>query len=173
MTTDRFGAIVFTDIVGFTELTELHGDDLALELVEQQARTVRGLLPRTGRVVKELGDGLLLWFDELVDGVLTSIALQRCFDGPTVQSADTEVPLWVRIGVHWGAPRWRGDDIIGRDVNLTSRITALAAAGETICSGAVVDAWPDVGAPRVEFVPLGPTFVKGIAEPVRTYRIGE
>ena len=171
---ERYGAIVFTDIVGFTELTEQHGDDLALELVEQQERTVRELLPPTGRIVKELGDGLLLWFDDLADGVVTSLALQHCFDGPAVTAADATVPLWVRIGVHWGAPRWRGDDIIGRDVNLTSRLTALAGAGEVICSGAVVDAWTTVQAPpepAVHFIELGPAFVKGIPDAVRTYRV--
>jgi len=173
--TGRHGAIVFTDIVGFTELTEQHGDDLALELVEHQGRTVRDALPPSGRVVKELGDGLLLWFDSLGDAVVTSLALQSCFAGPTVRSADAAVPLWVRIGVHWGAPRWRGDDIIGRDVNLTSRLTALAGAGEVICSGDVVDAWatttmpPD--GPVVQFRPLGPTYVKGIADPIRAYRV--
>ena len=171
----RHGAIVFIDIVGFTELTEQHGDDLALELVEHQGRTVRDALPPSGRVVKELGDGLLLWFDSLGDGVLTSLALQSCFAGPTVRSADAAVPLWVRIGVHWGAPRWRGEDIIGRDVNLTSRLTALAGAGEVICSGDLVDAWAaaprPVDGPVVRFRPLGPTYVKGIADPIRAYRI--
>ncbi|HUI48231.1 MAG TPA: adenylate/guanylate cyclase domain-containing protein, partial [Acidimicrobiia bacterium] len=56
------GAIVFTDIVGFTALTDAHGDDLALALLERQEQMVRAALPEAARVVKELGDGLLLWF---------------------------------------------------------------------------------------------------------------
>ena len=59
------GTIVFTDIVGFTQLTDEHGDDLALD----DARTAGGArararCPTAARVVKELGDGLLLWFDD-------------------------------------------------------------------------------------------------------------
>ena len=62
------GAIVFTDIVGFTALTDMHGDDVALALLERQERMVRAALPASARVVKELGDGLLLWFDDPARG---------------------------------------------------------------------------------------------------------
>ena len=58
------GTIVFTDIVGFTQLTDEHGDDLALTMLERQEEIVRRELPDTGRIVKELGDGLMLWFDD-------------------------------------------------------------------------------------------------------------
>jgi class 3 adenylate cyclase len=55
---DPAGAIVFTDIVGFTELTDLQGDDVALAVVERQVELVRQVLPPRARIVKELGDGL-------------------------------------------------------------------------------------------------------------------
>ena len=58
VTTTLAGTIVFTDIVGFTQLTDEHGDDLALTLLERQEQLVRRTLPDTARVVKELGDGL-------------------------------------------------------------------------------------------------------------------
>jgi len=123
------GAIVFTDIVGFTQLTDERGDDLALTLLEYQEKTVRDALPAGARVVKELGDGLLLWFDDACDAIQTCLTLQRAFE-----AAETEVPMWVRMGVHWGCPRRRGDDIVGRDVNLAARIVDLAAPGEVLCS---------------------------------------
>ncbi|HET9728915.1 MAG TPA: adenylate/guanylate cyclase domain-containing protein, partial [Acidimicrobiia bacterium] len=107
------GVIVFTDIVGFTQLTDEHGDDLALALLERQEKVVRSGLPECGRVVKELGDGLLLWFDDARSAIETCLALQRAFD----DDSDTGVPLWVRMGAHFGTPRARGDDIVGRDVN--------------------------------------------------------
>jgi class 3 adenylate cyclase len=66
---DPAGAIVFTDIVGFTELTDVHGDDLAIAVVERQLELVREVLPERARIVKELGDGLLLWFDDPVEAV--------------------------------------------------------------------------------------------------------
>ena len=174
------GAIVFTDIVGFTALTDHHGDDVALALLERQERMVRAALPDTARVVKELGDGLLLWFDDPCDAIDSSLRLQREFDAANdaaEAAADGEkngaridgIPLWVRIGVHWGCPRRRGDDIVGRDVNLAARIVDLAGPGEVLCSEATADV---IGArPGVGFEPLGPVFVRGIAEPVPIVRV--
>jgi adenylate cyclase len=157
------GAIVFTDIVGFTELTELHGDDVALALVDRQDRIVRAALPQRARVVKELGDGMLLWFECADEAITVSVALQSSFDQP-----DEPVPLWVRTGVHWGTPKWRGDDIIGRDVNLASRLAALAAPGEVLCTDVVVH---QAGAlPGIEFTSLGSVYVKGVSEPVPVLR---
>jgi adenylate cyclase len=183
------GAIVFTDIVGFTALTDHHGDDVALALLERQERMVRAALPDTARVVKELGDGLLLWFDGACDAIDSSLRLQREFDAANdateaateaatvaateAQSDDSArvdgIPLWVRIGVHWGCPRRRGDDIVGRDVNLAARIVDLAGPGEVLCSEVTAD---EIGAhPGVGFEPLGPVFVRGISEPVPIMRV--
>jgi adenylate cyclase len=175
------GAIVFTDIVGFTALTDHHGDDVALALLERQERMVRAALPDTARVVKELGDGLLLWFDDPCDAIDSSLRLQREFDaaneaaeaaadGETKNAARSDgIPLWVRIGVHWGCPRRRGDDIVGRDVNLAARIVDLAGPGEVLCSEVTAD---EIGAhPGVGFEPLGPVFVRGISEPVPIMRV--
>jgi adenylate cyclase len=169
------GAIVFTDIVGFTALTDHHGDDVALALLERQERMVRAALPPGSRVVKELGDGLLLWFDSPHEAIDTCLRLQREFDAvnDAADSATTggidDVPLWVRIGVHWGAPRRRGDDIVGRDVNLAARIVDLAGAGEVLCSEATADA---IGVRSgIDFEPLGPVYVRGIAEPIPIVRV--
>ena len=136
LTETDFGAIVFTDIVGFTELTDVHGDDVALALLERQEQIVSREIPTRARVVKELGDGLLLWFDEPRAALETCLALQSAFESDT----DPTYPLWVRMGVHWGNPRRRGDDIIGRDVNLAARIAELAGPGEVLLSHATVEA---------------------------------
>jgi adenylate cyclase len=160
---DAGGAIVFTDIVGFTELTELHGDDVALALVDRQERIVRAALPERARVVKELGDGMLLWFESADEAITVSVLLQASFDEP-----GEPLPLWVRTGVHWGTPKWRGDDIIGRDVNLASRVAALAAPGEVLCTDAVVR---QAGLlPDIDFTSLGSVYVKGLKEPVPVLR---
>ena len=63
----------------------------------------------------------------------------------------------------------RGDDIIGRDVNLAARIVDLAAPGEVLCSEATANV---IGArPGVGFEPLGPVYVRGITEPVPIVRV--
>jgi len=168
------GAIVFTDIVGFTALTDLHGDDVALALLERQEQMVRVALPAAARVVKELGDGLLLWFDDPCEAIDTCLRLQRDFDAvnDTADAGDVsagDIPLWVRMGVHWGCPRRRGDDIVGRDVNLAARIVDLAGPGEVLCSEVTADATGE--RPGVGFEPLGPVFVRGITEPVPILRV--
>lgn len=173
------GAIVFTDFVGFTQFTEERGDEVALALLEQQDVIVQKVLPPGGRVVKELGDGLMLWFDEADAAIATCLVLQRQFE----ESSCDEIPLGVRMGLHWGTPRRRGDDLVGRDVNLAARIAELAGPGELLLSAAAVDAagtpWgaavsgngsvrPAFGG--VRFEELGPVFVRGVPDPVRLFR---
>ena len=158
------GAIVFTDIVGFTQLTSKHGDDVALALLERQEKIVREALPQNSRVVKELGDGLLLWFDSADEAIETCLQLQRAFD----TDMEAEIPLWVRMGVHFGCPRRRGDDIIGHDVNLAARIVELAGPGEVLCSETTAEKASDIAG--VLFEPLGPVFVRGIEEAVPIVR---
>ena len=164
MTDAAPGAVAFTDIVGFTELTDSHGDDLALALLERQDREVKGSLPPGARIVKELGDGLLLWFEQAGEAVACTVGIQRRLRGVTVDG----IPLWLRAGVHWGHPRRRGDDLIGRDVNLASRICGLAGPGEVLCSGATAAAAGTL--PGVRFEHLGPVFVRGVADPVPLLR---
>jgi adenylate cyclase len=164
MTATDSGAIVFTDIVGFTQLTDEHGDDLALSLLERQEKMVRDALPECSRVVKELGDGLLLWFDDARAAIDTCIRLQQLFE-----LDDADVPLWVRMGVHFGNPRRRGDDIVGRDVNLAARIVDLAGPGELLCAESTIEAAGEIAGIVLE--PLGPVFVRGIAEPVPIVRV--
>jgi len=164
VTTTLTGTIVFTDIVGFTQLTDEHGDDLALTLLERQELLVLRTLPESARIVKELGDGLLLWFDDASSAISTCLFLQQAFE----EESDGDMPMWVRIGMHWGCPRARGDDIVGRDVNLASRITDLAAPGEVLCSEATAAEAGDL--PGVEFEPLGPVYVKGFADPIPLVR---
>ncbi|HEY1740671.1 MAG TPA: adenylate/guanylate cyclase domain-containing protein [Acidimicrobiia bacterium] len=158
------GAIAFCDIVGFTELTADHGDEVALALVEQHENLTRALLPDGARIVKQLGDGLLLFFGEAAGAVDALVRLHTDTRSATVG----DVPLWIRTGLHWGSPRVRGDDLIGHDVNLASRVVALAAPGELLVTDAYVGACPSV---RERLVELGPVFVKGVSDPIGVWRL--
>ncbi len=160
------GTTVFTDIVGFTELTALRGDHEALRLLAVQEELVRQELPAAARVVKELGDGMLLWFADACAAVATSLRLQRRFEAA---SNEMEAPLWVRIGIHWGHQTLRRGDIVGHDVNLASRVVNVAGPGEVVVSEATV-AQVGTGLPGVVFDEIGPVFMKGIPEAVRLYR---
>jgi adenylate cyclase len=161
------GAIAFTDLVGFTEFTATRGDEDALAILHEQERIVAAALPDGGRVVKELGDGLLLFLPDALDAVEACLAI---LDGFDAAAARDEMPLWVRAGMHWGRPARRGDDLIGHDVNVAARIVDVAAPGELLCSGPTLTARGEGAAP-LELVELGPVVMKGIPDPVDLYRI--
>jgi adenylate cyclase len=158
------GAIAFTDIVGFTEFTAARGDAEAVALLDRQEQLVRAALPSGARIVKELGDGLLLWLPEATP------ALGACLDLLDRFADDAEASaLWVRIGMHWGCPTRRGDDLVGHDVNLAARIVDVAGPGELLCS-ASVRAFLDDSTCGLRLDELGPVVMRGIPEPVRLYR---
>ena len=160
------GTVVFTDIVGFTEYTALRGDEEALALLSTQERLVQEALPADARIVKELGDGLLLWFPDACAALETSLRLQERFEQ---QSAEATAPLWVRVGIHSGQQRRRGDDLVGHDVNVASRVVDVAGPGEVLLSDATRSEIDDE-LPNVSFEELGPVVMKGIPDPVRLYR---
>ena len=158
--------IMFTDLVGYTEFTSARGDETALELLAAQERVVRDSLPSGSRIVKDMGDGLMICFDDAGQAVATGLLLQERFEEA---AAETDFPLWVRIGVHSGRPVPRGEDLIGNDVNIAARIVDLAAPGEVITSEATaVRAAEELES--VVFEPLGPAVVKGIPSPIPLYR---
>ncbi|HLA18376.1 MAG TPA: adenylate/guanylate cyclase domain-containing protein [Dehalococcoidia bacterium] len=158
--------IMFTDLVGFTEFIADHGDAVVLDLLATQERLVRESLPPRARIVKELGDGLMLSFDDPCDAVATGLTLQSRFEE---EAATSDFPLWVRIGVHSGRPVPRRDDLVGNDVNIAARIVDLAAPGEVIASEATRRQAAD-RLPGVVFEPLGPAVMKGIPSPIPIFR---
>jgi adenylate cyclase len=162
------GAIAFTDLVGFTEFTATRGDQEALAVLGAQDAIVRTALPDGARVVKELGDGLLLFFPD------SSVAISACLailDGFEVAADVDTMPLWVRAGLHWGRPSSRGDDLVGHDVNVAARIVDVAAPGELLCSGSMLAEVSGGDRHAVEFVELGPVMMKGIPDPIDLYRV--
>jgi adenylate cyclase len=165
--TDGPGAVLFTDIVDFTRYNAERGDDAAVELLEEQSRLVRELLPPCARVVKELGDGLMLWVPDAQAAIETCLAIQR----RVTEQQKGDDPIFVRIGGHWGSPRRRGDDFVGMVVNLAARIVDLAGAGEVLVSEALLDAAGDVSSLQACAHELGPVYVKGVPDPVALYRV--
>ena len=159
------GVIAFTDIVGFTELTASLGDEVALAVVTRQEEIVSAALPVDARIVKELGDGLLLYFPESAEAIDTCLQLQDLFDA---ESERHELPIWVRMGLHWGtATRYR-DDLIGHDVNVASRVADAAGPGEVLLSEPALQQCTPGRLPEVE--ELGPVVMKGLPQPLRLYR---
>ena len=162
------GAILFTDLVGFTEYTDIAGDAAALDVLEQQTEMMTSALEgrANARIIKELGDGLMVWFDTSSDGIATAIAILAAVRDARL---DDRFPVAIRMGLHHGEMLPRGDDVVGLTVNIASRIAALAGPDELLISQAAAedcDLQTDL-----ELQPVGPVAVKGVHEPVWIARV--
>ncbi len=160
------GAVVFTDLVGFTEYTAVQGNAAAAHLLGTQEPIVTDALPADARIVKELGDGLMIWFPEPCTAVRVCLDLLDAFE---TASDRTLEPLWVRMGMHFGVQTTRRDDLIGHAVNLAARISDQAGAGELLVSEETVAATRESGE-GLEFESIGPVLLKGIPDSVEIYR---
>jgi adenylate cyclase len=124
---DRELAILFTDLVGFSDWVLDAGDEQAVELVRRVGDAVEGAVrAHDGRVVKRLGDGLMAIFDE------PASAVQAACEAARDVGALYEPGL--RAGVHTGRPRKLGGDYFGVDVNVAARVAAAAGGGEVLIS---------------------------------------
>lgn len=147
-------AIVFTDFEGFTRFTARQGDEAARNMLADHHRFVGPIVrSRGGRVVKRLGDGLMLAFPAAEAAVHCALDL-------------VEVPAELRLrgGVHRGEAVVTADDLIGHDVNIAARVAAAARGGEVLATVAVRDA---VGQLRgASFGPPRQEWFKGVDEAV-------
>jgi adenylate cyclase len=118
-------AIAFVDVTGFTELTEERGDEaaaaVALRLGELATDAVRA---HGGRLVKVLGDGVLLRFDELAGAVVATLELMDAMPAAGLPTG--------HAGIASGYVIDRDNDVYGRTVNLAARIGDAAADGELL-----------------------------------------
>jgi adenylate cyclase len=120
--------VVFTDLEGFTRYTAQAGDDAAIALLADHHRVVGPIVrSRGGRVVKRLGDGLMLSFPSPEAGVLAALELV-----PVAPE-----PLRLRAGVHCGEALVTRDDLIGHVVNVAARVAESARGGQVVVTDAV------------------------------------
>ncbi|MFV1990134.1 MAG: adenylate/guanylate cyclase domain-containing protein, partial [Acidimicrobiales bacterium] len=140
---------------------------VAVKVLTDTEKILIDSLPDGARLVKTLGDGAMLWFPLAAEAVTTALDLQRRFLDENVRG---ELPLWVRIGGHYGTQTIYGDDLVGHDVNLAARICDQAGPGEVLVSEASVVAAGDDVSGGVDFLQIGPTSMKGIPDPVWLYR---
>jgi adenylate cyclase len=123
-------AIAFADLAGYTRLTEELGEEEALEVVERFVAAVEDSLPDDARVIKTIGDEVMIVGTDASALVDWAVGFQELA---------TERPL-PRIGLHVGLALYRDGDYYGRAVNLASRVGARAAGGEVLVTREVVAA---------------------------------
>jgi adenylate cyclase len=148
--------VVFTDLEGFTSYTEREGDETAGRLLAEHQRIVGPIVRgRGGRIVKHLGDGLLVTFPSAEAAVLAGIELVEAHDEP----------LRMRAGMHTGEVLvMRNHDVIGHVVNVAARVVESARGGEVLATADVRDAVGPL--PGVRFGRLRRRGFKGLDESV-------
>ena len=118
--------VAFTDLEGFTTYTETEGDDAASRLLIGHHRTSGSIVrSRGGRVLKWLGDGLMLTFPAPEPAVLACLELGEA------------APLPLRAGIHRGTVLVTADDVVGRVVNVAARVAGSANGGQLVVTDQV------------------------------------
>lgn len=152
--------LIFVDIAGFTTWTARNGDEAAVELLDALERLiVRNIRSSKGKVIKRLGDGFFLAFPSASQAVRAALEIGRAVIA-------TSAPLdgcLVRIGVHAGRPIVGADDVIGHDVNITSRLLDHCSPGRIVVSAAAKEA-AERRLRTVEFRALSTVVLRGLDE---------
>lgn len=165
----RLVAILCADVVGYSRLV---GYDEPGTLTALKAHLTEFIEPKIaehkGRIIRLVGDGVLVEFFSVVEAVECAVDLQR---GMAERNADiaAERRFVFRIGINVGDVIVDGDDIYGDGVNVASRLETLADPGGVCVSRAVFNHVK--GKVELTFEDMGEQALKNIEEPVRAYRI--
>jgi adenylate cyclase len=151
-------AIAFADLAGYARLTVERGDEAAVSAVERFVEAVAQTLPVDARVIKTLGD------EVMVVGSDPAALVQWAVDLPSGSEPGEPQP---RIGVHYGEALYRDGDYYGRDVNQAARVVARAAGGEVLVTRSVVQVAD--GTDGLAFERIGEVRLKGFSEPTELF----
>ena len=161
--------ILFTDLVGSTELRGQLGEEAADALGRQHDQLLaQAVESNNGRVVKGLGDGIMATFAGASDAVAAAVAIQQVIDRLN-RSGKAAMPVAVRVGLSAGDVATEDEDVHGTPVIEASRLCGAAVGGEILASEVV--RWLGGAQGATSFIPVGSLELKGLAAPVPTVRI--
>jgi class 3 adenylate cyclase len=160
--------LMFSDMEGFTAMTERLGDLEAREVIRTHNAIVREQLAAHGGYEVELqGDGFLLAFSSARAGLLCAIAIQRAL--AAYSEAHPDEPIRVRIGLHTGEALKDADKFFGKTVILAARIAAQAKGGEILASSLLVQLTESTG--DLNFGKAREVDLKGLSERQRVHAV--
>ena len=161
-----FRVILFTDLVGSTELTQRIGDDAAMRIIRaHDAIVTKAIAAHHGRRVKHMGDGAMASFTSATRAVECAISVQQAV---AERNATAETPFDVRVAISAGEPVTEDDDLFGTAVQLAARVCSTCGGGHILVTGAVRELLLGKG---FRFEDNGYMELKGFAEPVHTYGV--
>ena len=159
--------VMFTDMVGSTNLTQSKGDAVAQEVVRAHNQIVRDALEAfNGKEIKHTGDGIMASFPNTSNSVEAAIIIQRKVRDHNADNPDN--PLRLKVGINAGEPIEEDDDLFGTTVQLSARIVDKAASEQVFVSEIVrgICAGKDF-----RFANRGPYDLKGFEAPVTLYEV--
>lgn len=143
-------AIAFADLAGYTRLTEEVGEDEAVDAVEQFVDAVEKTLPEEARVVKTIGDEVMVIAPDAAALLDWAVGFQVLY---TLRPRP-------RIGIHAGEVLYREGDYYGREVNIAARVVARSGGGEVLVTRPVAD----LAGPHLALERIGEVRLKGFSE---------
>jgi adenylate cyclase len=165
----RLAAILVADVVGYSRLMEADEAGTLAALRDRRKGVVEPLVRENdGRIVKFMGDGVLVEFASAVNALRCALDLQKRMAESNEKVADPR-RIVLRIGVNIGEVVGEGSDIFGDGVNVAARLEGLAEPGGICISGKMHDEIRG----KLEFAAadLGDVTLKNITRPVRAFRI--
>ena len=158
--------VLFTDIVGHTEMMQRLGDARGRDVLREHERITRETLSAHGGTeVKTMGDGFMASYGSVTSAIECAISLQRAFATHTVSMPE---PLHVRVGLNAGEPIEEDGDLFGATVILASRIAAKAGADEILIPEPVRHL---LSGKTFMFSDRGEYEMKGFDDAVRLYEV--
>ena len=164
-------SVMFTDIVGSTELTQRLGDEAAMGLVNLHDQVVRAALDANGgREVKHTGDGIMASFVSAVGAVRCATQIQRelARHRNGVGGGNGHVPVRVRIGAAAGEPVEQRHDLFGSTVQLAARLCAHCEPDQILVSNVVAELCLGKD---LQFEDRGEATLKGFERPVHVHAV--
>ena len=161
----KLAAILAADVVGYSRLIEQDEAGTLAALWDRRRSILNPLVAlHKGRIVKVMGDGVLVEFASAVNAVQCAVELQQKMAEANI-GLDQERAILLRVGVNLGDVAVENGDLYGEGVNIAARLEAIASPGSTCISGTVYDQVK--GKLNLEFEDFGRQQLKNITEPVR------
>lgn len=160
-------SVLFTDIVGSTEMAQRLGDHIAFELLSTHDSIVRAsVTEHRGQVVKHTGDGIMAVFMSPVQLVKAACRIQQTVEAIVPNEG---LPAFqVRIGAAAGEPIERDNDFFGSTVNLAARLCAYAEPGKVLVTNGIAELCLGKG---MKFADVRKAELKGFDEQIRTREV--
>jgi class 3 adenylate cyclase len=160
--------ILFSDMEGYTEMTERLGDLQAREILYAHNQIIREQVAACGGFeVKSQGDGFMIAFAGVSKALRCAVAIQRAF--LDYDEKHPEEPIRVRMGLHTGEALKEADDFLGRTVIIASRIADEAKAGQILVSALLKELTDGTG--EFTFGDLREVRLKGLSQTYRIYPV--